>query len=118
VLDGLVVSKVGALGFRQLRAVFFCMRFPACFAAMFFVAGISGELFFAGFRFRIFAFFLLVLLFFGFFLVVAVFLALGDFMRFVQSLGFVLVKIRATHQRVRFRARLRFFVLGFHQASG
>src|SRR5260221_13983675 len=74
-----------------------------------------------GFLFRIFAVltrFPLVLLLFGFFSVWAMLLALGNFVRFVEGLGFILVKIRATDQRVGFRARLRLFVLGFHQSSG
>jgi hypothetical protein len=98
VFDSFVVRKVGALGFGHLRAVFFRVGFPACFAVMFFVAGIGGELFFVPLRFGFFAFFLLVLLLFGFCFVVAVLLVLSDFMRFVEGLGFVLVKIRATRQ--------------------
>jgi hypothetical protein len=116
--DGFVVSEVGALGFRQLRAIFFSVSFLACFALMFLMAGFRRELCFAGFVFRIFAVFTLILLFFGFFFVVAMFLALGNFVRFVQLLRFVFVKIRATDERVGFGARLGLFVLGFHQAGG
>jgi hypothetical protein len=74
-----------------------------------------------GFLFRIFAVFTrfsLVLLLFGFFFVLAMLLALGNFVRFVQGLGFILIKIRPTDQRVGFRARLRLFVLGFDQSRG
>jgi len=121
VFDGFVVSEVGALGFSQLRAIFLSVGFLACFALMFLMAGFRGELCFVGFLFRVFAvfaFFTLILLFFGFSFVVAVFLALGNFMRFVEGFGFVLVKIRATDKRVGFGARLRLFVLRLHQASG
>ena len=118
VFDGLVVSEVGALGFGHLRAVFFRVRSLACFTVMLFVPGIGGELFFARLRFSFFPFFLLVLLFLGFFFAVAVFFALGYFVRFVESLGFVLVKIRATDKRVGFSARLSLFVLGFHKPGG
>jgi hypothetical protein len=121
VFDGFVVSEVGALGFGQLRAIFLSVGFLACFALMFLMAGFRRELCFVGFVFRIFAvfaFFTLILLFFGFFFVVAMFLALGNFVRFVQLLRFVFVKIRATDERVGFGARLGLFVLGFHQAGG
>ena len=60
--------------------------------------------------------FALILFFFGFFFRVAVFLALRNFVRLMESIGFILVKIRASNERVRFGARLRLFVLGFHQA--
>ena len=119
-LDGFVVSEVGAFSFGHLRAVFFRVLFLAGFLVLFGVAGFGGQLRFLGFFFRIFAvfaFFPLVLLLFGFFFVMAVLLALGDFVRFMEGLGFILVKIRATDQRVGFRASLRLFVLGFHQAS-
>jgi len=118
VLDGLIVSEVGALGFGQLRAVFFRMDFFASFGLSFRVAGFRRELCFARFVFRVFAVFTLLLFCFGFFFVVPVFLVFGYFMRFVQRFRFILIKIRATHQRVGFRAGLRLFVLGFDQASG
>jgi hypothetical protein len=120
-LDGFVVGKVGTLGFSQFRAIFRRVAFLAGFLVLFGVAGFGGQLRFVGFLFRIFAvfaFFPLVLLFFGFFLVVAMLLALGNFMRFVEGFRFILVKIRATDQRVGLSACLRLFVLGFHQASG
>jgi len=119
--DGFVMSEVGALGFGHLRAIFFRVGFLACFAMLFLVAGFRGELRFAGFLFRVFtvfAFFALILLFFGFFFVLAVFLVLGNFVCFVERFGFVLVKIGPTDESVGFGARLGFFVLGFHQASG
>jgi len=121
VLDGLVVGKVCSLGFGQLRAIFFRVAFLAGFLMLFGVPGFGGQLRFVGFLFRIFAVFTrfpLVLLLFGFFFVLAMLLALGNFVRFVEGLGFILVKIRATDERVGFGARLGLFVLGFHQASG
>ena len=121
VFDGFVVSEVGALGLSQLCAIFLSADFLACFAPMFLMAGFCGELRFVGFVLRIFAvfaFFTLILLFFGFFFVVAMFLALGNFVRFVEGLRFVFVKIRAPDERVGFGARLGLFVLGFHKASG
>ena len=121
VLDGFVVSKVGALGFGQLGAVFFRASFLARFGLSFCVAGFRGELGFVGFFFRIFAvfaFFPLVLLLFGFFFVVAVLFVLCYFVRFVEGFRFILIKICATDERVGFRASLRLFVLGFHQAGG
>jgi len=121
VFDGFVVSEVGALGLSQLCAIFLSADFLACFAPMFLMAGFCGELRFVGFVLRIFAvfaFFTLILLFFGFFFVVAMFLALGNFVRFVEGLRFVFVKIRAPDEGVGFGARLGLFVLGFHQAGG
>src|ERR1700741_4952264 len=85
---------------------------------MFGVAGFRGKLRFVDFLFRALAVFTLFLFFLGFFFVVTVFLAFGNFVRFVEGLGFVLVKILATDESVGFGARLSFFVLGFHQASG
>jgi hypothetical protein len=117
VLDGFVVSQVGALSFGHLRVVFRIVSFLACFGMRFRVAGFPGELCFARFVFRVLAVFPLFLFLFGFF-VVPVFLVLGNFMRFVEGFGFVLVKIRAPDERVGFGARLGFFVLGFHQSSG
>jgi hypothetical protein len=117
-LDGLIVCEVSALGFGHLLAVFSRVLFFACFGMRFRVPGFRGELRFACFIFRVLAVFALFLFFFGFFFVVAVFLVLGNFMRFVEGFGFILVKIRATDKRVGFGARLGFFVLGFHQASG
>ena len=116
--DGFVVGQVSALGFGQLRAVFCRVRFLTCFGMRFRVTGFRGELRFVRFLFRVFAVFTSFLLFFGFFVVVPVFLVLGDFVRFMEGFGFVLVKIRATHERVGFGARLGFFVLGFDQAGG
>jgi hypothetical protein len=116
VLDGFVVREVGALGFGHLLAIFCWVIFLACFRMMFRVAGFRGKLRFA--RFRVLAVFTLFLFFFGFFFVVAVLLALSNFMRFVEGFGFVLVKIRATDESVGFGARLSFFVLGFDKASG
>src|SRR5258707_3580603 len=84
---------------------------------MFGLAGFRGKLRFVDFLFRVLAVFTLFLFFLGFF-VVAVFLALCNFMRFVECFGFVLVKIRATDKGVGFGARLSLFMLGFHQASG
>jgi len=118
VFDGFVVSEVGALGFGQLLAVFCRVSFLTSFGMRFRVAGFRGELRFARFVFRVFAVFTLFLLRFGLFFVVAVFLVLGYFMRFVESFGFVFIKIRATNKRVGFGARLGLFVLGFHKASG
>ena len=118
VLDGLVVSKVGALGFGHLRAVFLFVTSLARFGLSFRVAGFRGELCFARFIFRVFAVFTLFLFCFGFFFVVSVFLMLRNFMRFVEGFRFILIKIRATDKRVGFRASLRLFVLGFHQAGG
>src|SRR6266481_7793743 len=85
---------------------------------MFRVPGFRGELRFARFIFRVLAVFTLFLFFFGFFFVVTVFLALCNFVRFVESFGFVLVKIRATDESVSLGARLSFFVLGFDKPSG
>jgi hypothetical protein len=118
VLDGLVVSKVGALGFGHLRAVFLLVSALARFGLSFRVAGFRGELCFARFVFRVFAVFTLFLFCFGFFFMVPVFLMLRNFMRFVEGFRFILIKIRATDERVGFRASLRLFVLGFHQAGG
>jgi hypothetical protein len=64
VLYGFVVSEVSALGFGQFRAIFPGVIFLTRFSMMFGVAGFGGKLFFTGFRFRLFAFFLFVLLFF------------------------------------------------------
>jgi len=116
--DGFVVSQVGALGFGQLRAIFRRVSFLTSFGMRFRVAGFRGELCFARFVFRVFAVFTLFLFRFGLFFVVTVFLVLGDFMCFVESFGFVFIKIRATDKRVGFSARLGLFVLGFHQAGG
>jgi hypothetical protein len=118
VLDGFVVSQVGALGFGHLRAVFLLVSALARFGLSFRVAGFRRELCFARFVFRVFAVFTFFLFCFGFFFVVPVFLVLGCFMRFVERFRFILIKIRATDQRVGFRAGLRLFVLGFDQASG
>jgi hypothetical protein len=118
VLDGFIMSKVSALGFGHLRAVFCRVIFLASFGMRFRVAGFRGEPRFARFVFRVFAVFTSFLFILGFFFVVAVFLVLGNFMRFVEGFGFVFVKIRATDERVGFGARLGLFVLGFHQASG
>jgi len=118
VLDGFVVREVSALGFGHLFAVFSRVIFFARFGMRFGVSGFRGELRFACFIFRVFAVFTLFLFFFGFFFLVAVFLVLGNFMRFVEGLGFVLVKIRSADERVRFGARLCLFVLRFHQAGG
>ena len=119
--DGFIVSKVGALGFGQFGAIFLGMLFSACFLMVFRVTGFGGELRFVGFLFRVlpvFACFALILLFFGFILVVAVFLALGNLMRFVECFSLVLVEVRSTDKRVGFGARLCLFVLRFHQAGG
>jgi hypothetical protein len=120
VLNGFIVSEVGAFSFGQFHPAFPCVLFFAGFLMRFGMAGFSRELCLARFSFRVlavFAFFPLVLLLFGFFLVVAVLLAFGNFMRLVESLSFVFVKIRSTNKRVGFGARLRFFVLGFYQAG-
>ena len=117
VLDGFVVSKVGALGFGHLRAVFLLVSALNRFGLSFRVAGFRGELCFARVVFRVFAVFTLFLFCFGFFFVVPVFLVLGYFMRFVERFRFILIKVRTTDQRVGFRASLRLFVLGFDQAS-
>ena len=117
-LDGFVVSQVGAFGFGQLRAIFRRVRFLACFGMRFRVSGFRGELRFARFVFRVFAVLTRFLFFLGFFFVVRVFLVLGNFMRFVQGFGFVLIEIRATDEGVGFGARLGLFMLGFYQACG
>jgi len=92
--------------------------FLACFGMMFGLAGFRGKLRFVDFLFRVLVVFTLFLFFFGFFFVVTVFLALCNFVRFVEGFGFVLVKIRATDESVGFGARLSFFVLGFDKARG
>jgi len=120
-LDSFVMRKVGALGFGQLRAIFRGVIFLASFLMVFRMTGFSCELGLVRFLFRVFtvlACFTLILLFFGFFLAMAVFLVLGNFMRFVEGFGFILVKIRSTDQRVGFGARLGLFVFRFHQSSG
>jgi hypothetical protein len=118
VFDGFVVREVGALGFGQFRAIFPRVIFLARFLMMFRVAGFRGKLRFMGFVFRVLAIFALFLLFFGFFLVVvAVLFTLINLVRFVEGFSFILVKIRATDERVGFGARLRLLVLRFHQAS-
>ena len=94
------------------------MIFLACFGMRFRVAGFRGELRFARFVFRVLTVFTLYLFFFGLFFMVAVFLVLGNFVRFVEGLRFVFVKIRATDEGVGFGARLGLFMLGFHQACG
>src|SRR5260370_42143040 len=84
---------------------------------MFGLDAFRGKLRFVDFLFRVLAVFTLFL-FFGFFFVVAVFLALCNFVRFVEGFGFVLVKIRATDKGVGFGARLSLFMLGFDKARG
>jgi hypothetical protein len=116
VLDGFIVSEVGALGFGHLCAVFLLVSALARFGLRFRVAGFRGELCFARCVFRVFAVFTLFLFCLGFFFVVPVFLMLGYFMRFVEGFRFILIKFCATDERVGFRASLRLFVLGFHQA--
>jgi hypothetical protein len=118
VLDGFIVSEVRSLGFCHLCAIFTLVPFFDPFGMGFCVAGFRGELGFARFVFRVLTVFTSVLFFFGFFFVVAVLLVLGNFVPFVERLGFILVKVRATNERVGFRARLGLFVLGFDQASG
>jgi hypothetical protein len=118
VLDGFIVCEVCALGFGHLLAVFCRVVFFACFAMMFRGAGFRGKLCFVSFLFRVLAVFTLFLFFFGFFFVVTVFLALCNFVRFVEGFGFVLIEIRATDESVGFGARLSFFVLGFDKARG
>ena len=117
-LDGFVVSEVRAFGFGHLRAIFSLVPFPTRFGMRFRSAGFRGELRFARFVFRVLTVFTSFLFFFGFFFVVAMLFVLGNFVRFVEGFRFVLVKIRATNERVGFGARLGLFVLGFDQASG
>lgn len=122
VLDGFVVSEVGAFGFGQLRAVF---RVGPCFAALlmsFRVSGFGGELPLAGlgFCFRVFAIlacFTLILLFFGLF-VVAVLRVFGNFVRFMEGFRFIFVEFSAANEGIGFGARLGLFVLGFDETRG
>src|SRR5689334_5667094 len=84
---------------------------------MFLMAGFRCELCFVRFLFRVFTVFPFFALFLRFFFVMAVLLALRDFVRFVEGFGLILIKIRAADERVGFSARLGFLVLGFHQPS-
>jgi hypothetical protein len=118
VFDSFVVREVRSFGFGHFLAIFSLVPFLTCLGMRFRVAGFRGELRFACFVFRVFAVFTSFLLFFGFFFVVAVLFVLGNFVRFVEGFGFVLVKIRTTNERVGLGARLGLFVLGFDQASG
>jgi hypothetical protein len=96
VLDGFVVSEVRAFGFGHFLAIFSLVPLLTCFGMRFRVAGFRGELRFARFVFRVLAVFPSFLFFFGFFFVVAVLFALGSFVRFVEGLGLILIKIRST----------------------
>jgi hypothetical protein len=124
VLDGFVVGEIGALRFRQFRAVSFLVVFTIFIAVLRSFAGFGGELRFVRFHFRfsVLALFPLFLFFLRFMLhlmsVVGMLFMLGNFVRFVKRFRLVFVELGATDERVGFGARLGFLMLCFHKASG
>lgn len=112
-LKRLFMRQIGPFGGAQLHVLLF-VGLLAFF--LMFVAGfrLCRQMLFV----NLFGFLVLVVFLLFFFLVMRmVFFALGDLVRLVQRLRLVLIELGSTDQAIRFRTRLRLFVLGFHQAG-